>query len=204
VRHLAAALQRIAADLQLAGVGFAVVGGLAVSARTIPRFTRDVDLAIAVETDEDAERVVASLLTHGYRMLAQLEHLETKRFATARLVATSRAALDEDPPIIDLLFAAAGIEQEVVAAAEQLDLGSGLMAPVARIGHLLAMKLLSADAGRRPQDLVDVAVLLRAADDADIALARSSIALIDSRGCGRSKDLGAALAEALVRAGRSA
>ena len=34
-----------------AGVGFALVGGLAVSARTEPRFTRDLDFAIAVADD---------------------------------------------------------------------------------------------------------------------------------------------------------
>jgi len=36
----------------------ALVGGLAVSARTEPRFTRDLDFAIAVENDAEAESIV--------------------------------------------------------------------------------------------------------------------------------------------------
>ncbi len=36
-------------------VGFALVGGLAVSARSEPRFTRDIDLAVAVDGDQQAE-----------------------------------------------------------------------------------------------------------------------------------------------------
>ncbi len=40
------ALKRAADDLTAEGVGFAVVGGLAVSVRGEPRFTRDVDFAV--------------------------------------------------------------------------------------------------------------------------------------------------------------
>jgi len=203
MKQLSAALQRIAADLARAEAGFAVVGGLAVSVRTIPRFTRDVDLAVAVQSDRDAERIVRTLLTSGYRMLAQLEHLDTKRFATVRLEAPKSTSPDAPPPIVDLLFATTGIEQEIVAAAERLELSDGVMAPVARVGHLLAMKTLSYDAARRPQDGVDIAMMLRDATNDDIALARCSITLMNERGCGRSKDLDAAFTEALTRAGRS-
>jgi hypothetical protein len=48
-----AALRRIAADLRELGRRFALVGGLAVSARTEPRLTRDADLA-ALLTQADA------------------------------------------------------------------------------------------------------------------------------------------------------
>lgn len=46
---LEAALRQIDADLSEARVAFALVGGLAVSARTEPRFTRDADLAVALK-----------------------------------------------------------------------------------------------------------------------------------------------------------
>ena len=36
------------------GADWAVLGGLAVAARTEPRFTRDIDLAVAVRNDEEA------------------------------------------------------------------------------------------------------------------------------------------------------
>ena len=46
--------------LQSSGLPFAVVGGVAVSARTEPRFTQDVDFTVAVQTDEaDLHRLAA-------------------------------------------------------------------------------------------------------------------------------------------------
>lgn len=48
---LEAVLRRIDADLREAAVSFALVGGLAVSVRTEPRFTRDADLAVAVTSE---------------------------------------------------------------------------------------------------------------------------------------------------------
>jgi hypothetical protein len=41
--------------LQRASVPFALVGGLAVSVHVEPRFTRDIDLAVAVAGDAKAE-----------------------------------------------------------------------------------------------------------------------------------------------------
>ena len=58
---LEAALRRINTDLIQAGVPFAVVGGLAVSVRTEPRFTRDADLAVALATDAEAESLIHAL-----------------------------------------------------------------------------------------------------------------------------------------------
>jgi hypothetical protein len=63
----------------------ALVGGLAVSARTQPRFTRDIDLAIAVEDDAEAEAIVFELQGHGYSILATVEQSTTHRLATVRL-----------------------------------------------------------------------------------------------------------------------
>ncbi|HEY7363147.1 MAG TPA: hypothetical protein VIE37_03490, partial [Methylomirabilota bacterium] len=48
--RLESVLRRAAGDLQALGRGWAVVGALAVSARTEPRFTRDVDLVVAVQS----------------------------------------------------------------------------------------------------------------------------------------------------------
>ena len=62
-----AVLRRVAAELSRTGCPFALVGGLAVSARTEPRFTRDVDLAVAVASDTEAEALIHRLRTAGYR-----------------------------------------------------------------------------------------------------------------------------------------
>jgi hypothetical protein len=51
-------LQRAAALLEDLGVGWALVGGLAVGVHADPRFTRDVDLAIAVVNDREAEGLI--------------------------------------------------------------------------------------------------------------------------------------------------
>jgi hypothetical protein len=58
VTSLESSLRQIHADLTLAGASFALVGGLAVSARTEPRFTRDADLAVAIASDAERAREI--------------------------------------------------------------------------------------------------------------------------------------------------
>ena len=76
-----------------------------------------------------------------------------------------------------------------------------LTIPVARTGHLIALKVLSRDDVDRPQDLVDLRALLRSASPPDLAQAREGIALIVARGYHRGRDLVSAFAT-LVGAGR--
>jgi hypothetical protein len=71
-----------------------------------------------------------------------------------------------------LPFASSGIEAEVVADAEPIELLSGLTMSVARTGHLIALKVLSRDDISLPQDLVDLRALLRAASLAELGRAR--------------------------------
>jgi len=66
-----AVLRRLERDL--AGVGWALVGGFAVSARAEARFTRDVDLVVVVRDDAEAESLVGRLLQAGYRLTASVE-----------------------------------------------------------------------------------------------------------------------------------
>ncbi|MPZ29161.1 MAG: hypothetical protein GEV12_22900 [Micromonosporaceae bacterium] len=186
-----AALRRIAADLERLRCRWALVGGFAVSARVEPRFTRDVDIALAVPDDDTAERVVRTLLSEGYRFVASVEHDEAGRLATIRL-ATDQGA-DQDV-IVDLLFASSGVEAEIVAAAEPLELLPGLTVPVATAGHLIAVKVLARDDDRRPQDLADLRALVTAASADDVELARTTVRLITERGFNRGRDLDVALA----------
>jgi hypothetical protein len=74
--------------------------------------------------------------------------------------------------LADLLFASCGIEPEVVAAADAIELFQGLSVPVATIGHLIALKVLSRDDDTRPQDIVDLRALIVEATAADLAMAR--------------------------------
>ena len=94
---------------------------------------------------------------------------------------------------MDLLFAASGIEVEVVRAAEPIEVGAGLVADVARVGHLIAMKLVSRDDERRPQDRGDLAALVKVADPTEWARAEEAVRLIEERGFARKRDLKAAL-----------
>lgn len=55
------ALLDVTARLKRLGVSHALVGGLAISIRAEVRFTRDVAIAIAVDSDADVERITRAL-----------------------------------------------------------------------------------------------------------------------------------------------
>ena len=182
---LEAALRRIGADLTQARASFALVGGLAVSVRTEPRFTRDADLAVALASDAEAEALIHELRARDYGIEAIVEQEAVGRLATVRLTSSS----EPQAPVIDLLFASSGIEAEVVADAEPIELLPNLTMGVARTGHLIALKVLSRDDFGRPQDLVDLRALLRVASPAELGRARDSLALIAARGYHRGREL---------------
>ena len=179
-------LARLASDLRGQGAPFALIGGLAVSVRAEPRFTRDVDVAVAVADDAAAEALVRSLAGHGYRVLGQAEH-DRGRLATVR-IAPPAACEAPEGLIVDLLFASSGIEQEVVRRAELLEVFPAVALPVARLGDLVALKVLAAEP-RRPQDRADAQALLRRAATSDLDDARQALRLIADRGFARGKDL---------------
>lgn len=172
---------------------FALVGGLAVSARALARFTKDIDFAVAVDSDAAAEQVVFTMQRSGYLIETVIQQRNSGRLATARLCRGPKA------PIVDLLFAASGIEPEVASSATRLSVLNHAV-PVAAVGHLIAMKLVSTDDDRRPQDRLDLTELAKVADDAEWARAEVAVRLIAERGFGRGRDLVAALAEWRERA----
>jgi predicted nucleotidyltransferase len=178
---LAAQLDAGARLLHDAGLGFAVVGGLAVSARTEPRFTRDVDLAVAVPDDLAVEKLVLLAGQRGYRTFSLLEHDVAKRIATVRLQSESG--------ILDLLFASSGIEAEIVRDAEELELLPGVRVPVARVPHLMAQKLLARDDHSRPQDIADLTRLRDVATATELEEVRALLQLIETRGFNRKRPL---------------
>jgi len=186
VTPLGNVLSRIAGDLADSEAPFALVGGLAVSARTEPRFTRDADVAVLVDSDEQAEELVYSLKAAGYSIDTLVEQEAVARLATVRL---SPAGADLRGIVVDLLFASSGIEREVVQNAERLRVLEGIEVPVARVGHLIALKVLSRDDVKRPQDRVDLRALLKVASESDLNEARKACALIAERGYARGRDL---------------
>ncbi len=172
-----------ASHLERLGARFALIGGLAVGARGEPRYTRDVDLAVSVEDDAEAERLLHALSQRGYVIQAVIEQTRVGRLSTARLTHAG------DPEVfIDLLFASSGIEPELVAAAESLAYRPGVALPVARVGHLIALKVLS-ESDARLQDKIDLGFLRVVATSEDWALARAAVRLIRLRGYHRGRAL---------------
>jgi hypothetical protein len=137
---------------------------------------------------------VRHLRDRGYEVTTLIEQEAVSRLATVRL------SLSDEPraTVVDLLFASSGIEAEIVREAEALEVLPGLTIGVVRTGHLIALKVLSRDDVRRPQDHGDLRALLRTASAEEIERARHAVTLITTRGYHRSRDLMAALDALLV------
>ncbi|MBK6696959.1 MAG: nucleotidyl transferase AbiEii/AbiGii toxin family protein [Myxococcales bacterium] len=187
----AEALVDIAARLRHHGVGFALVGGLAVSIRAEVRFTRDVDIAVAFDTDEEVERLARAMTAEGFSPVAVVEHKERGRLAIVRMRSPSGV-------VVDLLAASSGIEREIVDAAKPTAEFAGV--PVATAEHLLAMKVLSMRDARL-QDRIDARGLL-ASGTLDLVEVRRVLGLITARGFARGQDLEGKLAALLAESPR--
>ena len=164
------------ADVTACGVECALVGGLAVGVRATERTTRDVDLVVVCPDDGAAERLVVALQRRGYDVAQLLEHQPSGAIATVRLLSRARPRTH-----VDLLVRATGIEREIARAAERVEVAAGFVAPVARAGHLVAMKIVSRGKSR-PRDAQDLVELLREISPDDLALARDACTRIDGIG----------------------
>lgn len=181
---LEASLRLLASDLDALQARWAIIGGFAVSARAEPRFTRDVDVCVLVDGDEQAEELASGLTRRGYEVVAIVEHEQADRLATLRLVAPFRSGV-----LVDLLFASSGLESEIVESAQVLEILPNLLVPVARTPHLVVLKLLARDNATRPQDAMDLRALRKALDASEAAEVRRLAALVVERGFNRDRDL---------------
>ena len=186
MNRLQTALAHIGKILEERGYRWALVGGLGVSIRSEPRFTRDVDLAIEVQNDAEAEKLIGDLRALGYEVLETVEQETTGRFATARLLPPPG---ESEGVVVDLLFASSGIEAEVVRSAELVEALPDLDVPVAGLAELIALKLLAQDDDTRPQDSSDLAALAHLATARDFKAVRRLVRLIEDRGFNRGRDL---------------
>jgi hypothetical protein len=185
-------LRRAVAEFDALRVRWAIVGGLAISVRSVPRFTKDLDFAVAVANDSEADDVVHRLRGRGYQPVEIVEQEYVERLSGVRL---NRTGSDV---IVDLLFASSGIENEVVACATRLQVLPRLSAPVATAGHLIALKIL---AGRN-QDLTDLGSLIPAASAEDLDMARQAVRLIQARGFNREQEVVGDLEKLIADLGR--
>lgn len=134
----------------------------------------------------------------GFQVEATLDQDATGRLATVRL--RPPGASQPRGVVVDLLFASSGIEPEIAAAALTTELVPGLVVPLATRAHLVALKVLSRDPRRRPQDDMDLRRLLDGISPAEIGSARAALDLIAARGFGRGKNLQSELDDALAGA----
>lgn len=166
-------------------LNFALVGGMGLAFRATERTTKDIDFAVAVRDDCEAEEVVRALQDCGYVLTTLLEHKKSKRLATARLLFP--------PPsqrmIVDLLFASCGIEAEIVSEGERMEVLPGLKMKVARTPHLLAMKVLSMDRAGRSRDMDDARALIKNCTRSEVTKALRLLDLITERGYHRGRRL---------------
>lgn len=178
---LATALAALGSALEEHGTRFALVGGIAASARGEARFTRDIDVAIAIQDDAEAEALLFWLRGRGYVPIATVEQEVTKRLATARL-------RDPNGIVCDLLFASTGIERETVDTAEMTEVFPDCSVPTARVEALLAMKVLAATA-ERPRDAGDIRAMVLANPAFDDGRVKAYLAAVEERGYARGQRL---------------
>lgn len=172
-------LRRLGADLQSQGIGWALVGGVAIALRVLPRTTEDVDVMLAVTDEHQAEKAIGFLLSRGWRFERELND-KKGRISSIRLRGPGRGDL-----IVDCLIELCGIETEVVTSSELMVVSAGLEMPVANLAALIALKVLAG----RPKDQQDIEALLSYAKAEEIQLARHYLGLIERRGFDRDKDL---------------
>lgn len=189
-------LPQVIADLHSSGVGFALIGALAVGVRAEERFTKDLDFAISVRDQDDAMRVLRHLVD-------TLRYREPRPFNdnTVDFKGVSLLPPDIESPFpVDILWNACGVEREIVARAERVQFLPGVFVGVATRADLIAMKILALDDARRPRDRGDLAALLRSATAVEVAESRALLRLMEVRGVGfplGKDDLSAELDQAL-------
>ena len=144
------------------------------------------DFAVAVATDEAAESLAREMQGAGFELTMLVEQEAKDVIATLRFCGPRAETHD---PMIELVCATCGIEEEVVAEATRERFSrSGAAIPVARIPHLIAMKVLSENPVRT-QDMWDLQVLLQASSGSELDRARELVRLIRERGFHRDRDL---------------
>lgn len=192
-------LRTVAKDLNKIGAKWALVGGLAVSVRSEPRTTKDIDLLVVSAPNDPtggAESIVQRLEKLGYRNPQILMHMEP----THRLgIRVEVPEVSNDPIPIDILEQTCGIESEIVAAAEPIEIFPGIIVPVATLAHLLAMKVLSNNESDRLRDQVDIQQLLSNSTEPDLDETRAALDSIQQRGFSRGKELQKEFAKLLAR-----
>ena len=158
------ALAAMTAAFEDARVPAAVVGGVAVSLLGRPRFTRDIDALVDLDETRWPDLVEAA---RRAGIVPRIE--DALEFASRSRVLLLRHVPSQVD--IDVILAGLPFERSAVAAAQLRSVGD-LMVRLPRVEDLMIMKAVA----QRPQDLLDLAGLIAAHPEADLAMVRQWVA----------------------------
>jgi Nucleotidyl transferase AbiEii toxin, Type IV TA system len=155
---------RLVATLGALGIEFAIVGGVAVSLVSTPRFTADVD-AVLLDIDDRLEWLIDELKNAGYESRAS----DPIAFARRTRVLTMR---DKNGVGIDLMLGLLPFDIDLVSRAVTATLSDLSTVPVASPTHLVVIKAIA----WRPRDVEDIRQLVSVNPGVDWSSAVSTFA----------------------------
>jgi predicted nucleotidyltransferase len=137
-------LDRLVRALAERSIAYAIIGGVAVSLRSTPRYTEDVDAVLWVREEAWSE-LIEHFRAHG---------LTAKAADPIAFALFNRLLLlqDADGVSVDLSFGALPFEEELIRNAESIELADGLTAAIATAEFLVVMKAIA----WRPKDIQDI------------------------------------------------
>jgi hypothetical protein len=144
--------------LESARLRYVLVGGLALVLHGIDRLTADVDLAVDLSPEESL-RLIGALDEAGYRPTVPVDPRQLADAAVRESWYRDRnmrvfSYWDSTGarPTIDIFIASPISFEELWQHSQRIEIGKGLLVPVASIAHLIRLKELAG----RPQDLIDI------------------------------------------------
>ena len=158
------ALDALSRALTESGAPWMVIGGIAVIARGVRRFTTDIDAAVRGDAIRPAT-LLEVFRKHG--IVPRIR--DALSFADANLVLLLRH--DKTGVDLDVSFAWSGFEHEALAGRTLADFGS-VRVPMCTAADLVVFKAIAS----RPVDWADAEALLALYPDIDIARARRRVA----------------------------
>lgn len=163
-RLLEAALEALASGLSQLHVPWAVIGGIAVIARGVRRFTTDIGVAVR------GDAISVELLLQNLAAFSILPRIDDAvSFAEANLVLLLRH--QESGVDLDVSLAWSGFEHEALSTSTMTSFGR-VRAPMCTAESLVVFKAIAG----RPKDIEDAEALLTLHPDIDRERARRRVA----------------------------
>lgn len=184
-RLLEAALEALAAGLTESRAPWAVIGGVAVIARGVRRFTTDIDVAVRGDAIS-ASALLETLDTFGIGPRIS----DAQAFAEANLVLLLRH--EETGVDLDVSLAWSAFEHDALASSTMTSFGR-VRAPMCTAESLIVFKAIAG----RPKDIQDAEALLLLHPSVDRARVRTRVAELSA--LAEAPEMLSALDELLLR-----